>query len=289
MGTELTRLGRRIGSGDWISTTLGSAEEVAEIHRNYANAGARIHIANTFATARHVLADIGIDDRFDAINRQAVALCRQTAEEAGGSPQWIAGSLSTYVIGSDRARLPRGSVLAEQVREQAHVLAAAGCDLLALEMLFDVQTSLVMMKAASGAELPVSVGLTCRLDPDGRVCLRGEHTARQDFSLTLNDALPALIAETGGDLAWMLTIMHSDLEATDAAVDIVSDHWDGPIGVYPNSGVLDPPDTWDHDSVCSPEELVAHARRWAAQGARMIGGCCGVGPGHIRALAAAFA
>ena len=288
MGTELTRLGRKIGSGDWISTTLGSADEVADIHGSYVRAGAQVHIANTFATARHVLADIGIDDRFETINREAVTLCRRTVENTGASPQWIAGSVSTYVIGSDRARLPRGPELAEQVQEQAQVLAHAGCDLLVLEMLYDVETSLVMMEAASSAGLPVSVGLTCRLDPSGRVCLRGEYTARQDYSLSLTDALPALIAEARGEIPWIVTIMHSDLDATDAAIDIVADLWDGPIGVYPNSGVLVPPDAWDHDSICSPDEFVAYARHWAAKGVKMIGGCCGVGPAHIHALSVAF-
>ncbi len=288
MGTELTRLGRKIGAADWVSTTLGSADEVRDIHLSYVKAGARIHIANTFATARHVLAEIGIADQFDAINRNAVRLCRETAESAGHSPQWVAGSISTYVIGSDRSNLPRGSVLEAQVVEQGDILADAGCDLLVLEMLFDIETTVVMMKAAASTGLPVSIGLTCRLDPQRNVCLRGEHTAREDYTLPLKHALPAIIDQAEDGHTWIMTIMHSDLEATDAALDLVTDCWDGPIGVYPNSGSLIPPDAWDHDSVCSPPAFVASSENWSAKGANIIGGCCGIGPRHIEALADAF-
>lgn len=286
MGTELTRIGSFIGSKDWVSSILGHPDQVARIHRDYAEAGAQIHIANTFAAAGHVLEKVGLTDRFEELNRGAVEVCQNAIAEAGPDQKWIAGSISTYVIGSDRADLPRGAKLQEYVRAQADVLANAGCHMLALEMLFDVETSGEIMAAAQSAGLPISVGLTCVRDEAGRVCLRGEYSFRRENLLPLADALPEIVAAASGEIPWVMTIMHSDMDITDDAVQIMRQHWAGPIGVYPNSGKLLPPDRWDHDSVCSRSVFVSHAEKWISQGAMIVGGCCGVGPAHIAKLAA---
>lgn len=287
MGTELLRPGRTpIGSSDWISATLGAPEQVRAIHRAYAEAGARLHIANTFATMRHVLASAGMLERYEALNRGAVALCRETVEAAAPGPHWVAGSVSTYLVGSDRALLPP-EFLAD-AREMAALLADAGCDMIALEMLFDERTSVALIEAASAAGLPVSIGLTCLAGADGAPHLRGEYAGRPEQRLALADALPALVAAAkAAPVPVVMTVMHSDLAVTDAAVAQVRAAWAGPIGVYPNSGSLIPPDRWDFDAVCPRESFVGHAERWAGQGARFIGGCCGLGPDHIRALARA--
>jgi homocysteine S-methyltransferase len=285
LGTELTRLGRRIGSKDWVSSTLGSPEDVSRIHRAYAEAGAQIHIANTFATARYVLADVGLESQFERINREAIRICRNAISGVGPEPSWVAGSISTYVVGSDRANLPRGPQLEAFVREHAALLADAGCDLIVLEMLFDVETSILMMKAARAARLPISIGLTCIRDDAGDVFLRGEYTGRPDYKVRLIDALPQIVSATSADHPWIVTIMHSDLEVTDDAVDIVRRTWSGPLGAYPNTGHLVPPDDWDYASVCETDVFLSYARSWVGRGVKIIGGCCGVGPAHIAALA----
>lgn len=287
MGTELTRSGPSLHTADWIETTLGAADDVTFIHRAYANAGAQIHIANTFATARHVLGAVGLEDRFEDLNRGAVDLCRNVLDEDRGGDQWIAGSVSTYVIGSDRAGLPDLPALRANVSEQCRLLAEAGCALIALEMLYDVKTSIKMMQAATEAGLPVSVGLTCLFDPDGAVRLRGEFRGRP--GLLLAEALPDIVAAVTPGTPWILAIMHSDLDVTDDAHEIVRDFWDGPVAIYPNSGALMPPDNWDFEAVCAPETFVSKAEKWVANGVSIIGGCCGIGPDHIKALGAAFA
>ncbi len=282
MGTELQRPGRTIGSTGWIETTLGAPEEVSAIHRSYAEAGARLHIANTFATGRHVLAAAGVEDQFDRLNRNAVRLCREAIGSAGTTPQWIAGSVSTYVIGSDRNGLPPLPLLQDNVRAQCAVLADEGCALIALEMLFDVETSISMMSAAAETGLPVMVGLTCIAGPDGNPHLRG--ASRGQTGAALESALPDILSGTNDAVPWILAIMHSDLDVTNRAFEVAAKHWDGPLAIYPNSGALMPPDCWDFDAVCTPEVFVEHARSWAAGGASIIGGCCGIGPTHIQAI-----
>ncbi len=285
MGTELTCRGSPIGADDWVASTLGLAADVAEIHRSYAEAGARLHIANSFATARHVLAEVGMEDRFEELNRQAVRLCRENVTLDCGPAPWIAGSLSTYVIGSDRSRLPSLPAFEANARDQAALLIDEGCDLFVLEMLHEVETSLALMRATAGFGKPVSIGFTCVFGEKGEVVLLD--LARSGRPLPLGDALPAILSDAPADGDWIVTIMHSDLDVSDAALDVVAEHWSGPIGVYPNSGLYVFPDGWDFDSVSTPEDFVAHAETWAGKGARIIGGCCGVGPAHIAALSAA--
>ncbi|MEM9140244.1 MAG: homocysteine S-methyltransferase family protein [Pseudomonadota bacterium] len=278
MGTELNRLGHGIGAAEWVASTLDLAPHVAALHRAYAHAGAQLHIANTFATGRHVLAALGQEARFEAVNRAAVDICRTAVGDG-----WIAGSISTYVIGSDRANLPRGSALASNVGDQAALLADAGCDMIALEMLFDVETTIDMITAAATAALPVSVGLTVESAPDG-ITLRGEFAGRTGSGLMLETALPQITAAMPPDA--ILTIMHAQFPDTDAALPVVRRHWDGPVGVYPNSGRFRPPNLWENDAASTPEDFATRALAW--RDAAFVGGCCGIGPDHIQAFASAL-
>lgn len=286
MGTELDRRGTSIASRDWVASTLGAPEDLEEIHRAYAEAGAQLHIANTFATARHVLAEVGLEERFEELNRDAEARCRSAIEAAGSGPHWIAGSISTYMIGSDRGRLPPLPQLEANARAQAEILAGAGCEMIVLEMLHDVETSLCLMRAAASTGLPVSVGLTVVFDEDKRPVLRGLKTGSAGAQqVLLEEALPPIVAGMADSYPWILTVMHSDLEETDAALKLIREHWAGPVGIYPNSGKFTDGYGWDHRTVCSADDFVQHAKGWAAAGAGFIGGCCGIGPDHIRALA----
>jgi methionine synthase I (cobalamin-dependent) len=70
------------------------------------------------------------------------------------------------------------------------------------------------------------------------------------------------------------------------AIKILRRYWDGPITIYPNSGTHDRI-RWQFDTVCTPEEFVDRASRWLDAGVNIVGGCCGIGPDHIRALAEA--
>ncbi|MEM1197775.1 MAG: homocysteine S-methyltransferase family protein [Pseudomonadota bacterium] len=287
MGTELDRRGTSIASTDWVASTLGAPEDVASIHKSYTQAGAQLHIANTFATGRHVLAEVGLADRFEELNRDAVVQCRASVEGAGDRPFWIAGSISTYMIGSDRGRLPAHGELLQNASDQAAILADEGCHMIVLEMLHDVETSSCLMEAAATTGLPVSVGLTVVFDEDRRPVMRGLKTGSGSGQLSLEEALPPLLSQMEGDYPWILTVMHSDLDETDAALELVHAHWDGPIGVYPNSGKFTDGYGWDHRAICTPQEFTEHANAWAVAGAGFIGGCCGIGPDHIHAFAKA--
>ena len=285
LGTELERRGVPFGGEGWSALAVADhGEVIRQVHADYIKAGARLHIVNSFALARHVLEPLGLGDRFEQLNRRAVELFDEAAQESGVARNtfWAAGSLSTFAANSDRSLLPRGEALVTNYSDQAKVLLAAGVDLFALEMLFDIDVSLAMLTAVEGLGLPVMLGFTCERDPvDATAVITHGGMGRQVSSL--EEVLRRVIdAIESNDV--VVAIMHSEAEVTDAALEILSRHWDGPVAVYPNSGhFVDL--HMQFDSVCSVEAFQRAAQKWITAGVQIVGGCCGIGPAHIQGLA----
>ena len=149
-GTEIARLGGQMNA----RRVVRGGEPHASRHRApactspYLEAGADVIITNTFATCRHVLEGAGLGEETVAINRRAVELAREARERAAlDRPVAIAGSMSNTVawvpgtVGPDLAYLPSPEQEAANYREMADTLAEAGCDLLVMEMMMDVQAA----------------------------------------------------------------------------------------------------------------------------------------------------
>ena len=264
---------------------LDSPHIVANIHKAYAQAGAELHIANSFASARHVLEAAGLGNEYEAINQAAVRLCRDAVNEAANHQQWIAGSLSTYATGHDRTRLPTLDSLEQQCAAQAHILADAGCDMLALEMLFDVDTPVAMLKGAQQTGLPVSLGLVCSQDDLGQVILFGTRPSMlTENKRLLSDSLPKILEAARDPEQLIISVMHSELEHTGPALAVIEQHWCGLTGAYPNNGHYKAPGGWDTSRGYSTLKYSKACLEWVDLGINIVGGCCGVGPTHIRTL-----
>jgi homocysteine S-methyltransferase len=80
-----------------------------------------------------------------------------------------------------------------------------------------------------------------------------------------------------------LLMMHSDLNVTQPALKVMRAHYQGPIGAYPNAGYWQRPQ-WAFVDQVTPEAYLAEATQWVQLGGQIVGGCCGIGPDHIRAL-----
>ena len=118
------------------------------------------------------------------------------------------------------------------------------------------------------------LGLSAHRTSDGRLVCWDDDTV--DFE----DLVAALATP---DLAAVL-VMHTDVDAVEEALATVRRHWQGALGTYPHVGTWTPPN-WGFDESFTPEELVRRARGWIDQGAQIVGGCCGLGPAYIRAVA----
>lgn len=272
-GTELEKRGVPMDEAAWCAAALVThPETVREVHGDYIRAGADVIITNTFPTARHVLEPAGMGERFRELNTLAVELAKQARESAAESPVYIAGSISTFSAHNDDSREPPEKTARANYREQAEVLAEAGVDLIALEMMRDIEQTRYAVEAAVSTGLPVWVGFSCKRAADGTVVL-------WDEGHTLAEALTE-IPQLGASL---VSVMHTLVEDAGPALREVVAGWEGPVGAYPHAGKFVMPN-WQFTDMISPEDFARRAREWLDLGARVIGGCCGIGPDHIRAL-----
>lgn len=285
MNTELARKGYTFNSVEWLRVNIEDPEGIAEVHRDYARAGAQVHIANTFSTGLHVLEHFGLEHEFSVLNRAAVKVCSLAISEAADHEQWIAGSISTFAHDHDRANLPATDKLEANVARQAELLAHAGCDLIALEMLFDIKNTLAMLKGAVTVGLPVSLGFVCKVSAGQVVNLKSvTRPGVSDSGPPIHDVLSRIMDQYKAGNPLIMTVMHSDVPDTGPALSEIRKCWDGATAAYPNTGRYIPPGKWDTENGFGPTQFVEACQHWLSDGLTMVGGCCGVGPDHIAAL-----
>jgi S-methylmethionine-dependent homocysteine/selenocysteine methylase len=275
MGTELQRRGVPMHEVAWSAAALDTHPEIVRrVHEDYIAAGAEVITTNSFGTSRHVLAPAGLGERVAELNRRSVALANEARERAGADGRvWIAGSISSFIAEADLKNRPTLAAARESYAEQAELLAEAGVDLLLLEMMRDIDYSRLAVECAVATGLPVWIGFTCRRTEAGEILLRG-----RDVEIPLADAIGP-VSEPGGSL---VAIMHTELEAVEPALDILAGLWSGPVGAYPHSGDFVMPN-WLFEEIVPPKSFARTAAGWAGR-VQVLGGCCGIGPAHIRAL-----
>ena len=277
MGTELEARGVPMNATAWSgAAVLSHPDVVRAVHADYIDAGAEVIITNTFAAGRQALESAGLGEQFSRVNAEAVRAARIARDGSGSSPVAIAGSMCPWVdSGAGRSE----KRLAAEYREQADILAAEGVDLLALEMCTHPVYTPLMIEAAVATGLPVWLGLSCRRMGDSAdlVSFDPPHV---DFRELVID-----VVDRG---ASVINIMHTTVDDTPPGLAVLEDLWQGPVGVYPESGYFVMP-SWQFVDIIGTDELVACARVWVDGGVRILGGCCGLGVAHVRALSDAFA
>ena len=205
---------------------------------------------------------------------------------AASCPVAVAGSMSSFcppVMGGGPPGAPPGAAWDQtwfpglaDFREQAELLAEAGADLIALEMIGEPGYGAAAVQAAKETGLPVWLGVSPARRPDGTL---GALPDLGDGG-TFEDLVAALAAP---NLA-AVTVMHASPDPALDAIGIVRRHFAGPVGVYAETGRWTPPNSVF--TGLTPQQYLAEALTWASHGAQLIGGCCGTGPEHIALLAA---
>ena len=272
-GTELEKRGVPMDDAAWCATALATHPEVVRgVHEDYIRAGAEVIITNTFPAAKHVLQEAGVGGRFRELNTRAAELAREARENAAEGPVYVAGSISTFPARLDYGHDPDEREARANYTEQAEVLAEAGVDLIALEMMRDLEGTKYAIESAKKTGLPIWLGFSCRPAEDGKLTL---WSGRNSLAETLKE-LPLQGVS-------LVSIMHTQIEDTAPALQEIKEHWDGPVGAYPHRGEFIMPH-WQFIDRISPEEFAAEARAWIELGAQVVGGCCGIGPEHILEL-----
>lgn len=279
-GTDIQRRGVPMSGDTWSAeANLTHPQVVQTVHEDYIAAGAQLIIANTFATSPLLFNHLGRDEDVPRIDAAAVSIAREAAQ--GRVP--VAGSFSTMrpvVKGSDRTARQREWAkrqAKELMKRKADSLVSAGVDFIMMEMMRDLDYSLWATEAAVATGLPVWVGISVEADKQGRLTGFG----RKDYAF---EDLVGPLMGTGGKV---LCIMHSSPNDTTKAIPIAQAKWKGPLGAYPESGYFEMPE-WKFVDIIPVPAFVELAKAWAERGVRILGGCCGIGPDHIKALAEAF-
>ncbi|MEM9394335.1 MAG: homocysteine S-methyltransferase family protein [Pseudomonadota bacterium] len=272
-GSEVERRGAPKLDNAWSGGgALNAPDILQQIHQDYIKNGAEIIISNTFSTARNTLQDAGVEEQFEALNRRAVEIACEARRSMGTPDVLVAGAISYW---SFVQRHPPLSVLAEGIEEQAAIMKDAGADLLMLEMMVDIDRMLVTLEAAQTSGLPVWVGLSCKPNEKGEMCLYN--------GAPLAVALEALADKN----VPLVNIMHTDVQYIDACLDIVEAYWSGLVGVYAHSGVFKDGE-WRFEDTISPADFAHNCVHWAHRNVHLIGGCCGIRPDHMAAVKAAI-
>jgi S-methylmethionine-dependent homocysteine/selenocysteine methylase len=282
-GTLIQVLGAPMNDDTWgADANLSHPQIIREAHRQYLAAGAEVLIANTYATSPLLFNHLGRDSDVAVIDAAAVRAAREASD--GSVP--VAGSFSVMrpgIPGSDRSEMLREwpEAAARRLFEaKAAGLAAAGVDVIAMEMMRDGDYSVWATEAAAATGLPVWIGISVEADDDSGdlVGFGRPNWPMERFVEPLLRAAPAA----------MVSVMHSAPHVTGPALEVVRRHWHGSLGAYAESGYFAMPD-WQFVDIIPVAEYVALARQWTAEfDLAMVGGCCGIGPEHIAALTAAF-
>ena len=250
---------------------LSQPDLIRGIHHSYLQAGAEIIETNTFGANAFRLARHSIADKVRDINRAGARLAREAAKSFD---VWVAGS-----VGPLGTRIePLGKTSFEEARqafrEQIAALAEGGVDLLMLETFGYLEELHQAMLAAKdvGAKLPLVVQVT--IDEDGN-CLDGSDP--ETFTPRLEDWGADVI---GCNCSVGPVAMLGAIERVRAVTSL-------PLSAQPNAGI---PRSVEGRNIylCSPEYMASYARKFVAAGARVVGGCCGTTPDHIRVMKAAL-
>ncbi len=275
MGSELQFRGYASPSTWSGGPMLTHPELVREIHEEFIEAGAEIIITNTFATGRDMLEEGDLGHMVAEANKLGIEAAVQARRNAGAEDSVVIAASVSTMAPKEHAEVPaayeRGL---ETYREQLGELAKGGPDVAVGEMLIRISDTLAVIDAAAELGLPVWVGLSVVRDRDGLYLgIQGRHGGE-----SLQDAMEAI---RGRDIAAVF-IMHTPVEDTGPGLEIVREHWQGTLGAYAHFPGHEGPTPWEH--ALDPQQYLEHAKAWSAQGAQIIGGCCGTGPDHIRAI-----
>lgn len=265
MGTYLYQLGFPVGIS-YEELNLTNEAVIADVHRRYYEAGARIIETNTYTATRENLSKYGLEQDVEAINRAGVRLAR----EAVGDDAYVIGTVGS-IRGGKRQNVRTSRVIAD-FEEQIEVLIDEKVDGIVLETFYDVEEILLALKLVrAGSELPVIAQFA--IDSSGRT-LDG-YTTQQAFEM---------VREAGADIVGF-NCRSGPNGILRAMENVKLD--DVAMSVYPNAGT---PDYVDGKFTygATPQYFAESALRFANLGARIIGGCCGTTPKHIAAMVKAL-
>lgn len=265
MGTRLDDFGLEMGGHNNIT----HPQNVREIHEEYAVCGCDILIANTLSMNRIYIETHQLDISVRQVNLAGVKL----AKSAAGGHQYVLGD-----IGSTGKLLePYGDLYKEDAssafQEQAALLAEGGVDGFIIETMIDLREALCALQACKAvSSLPIIASMSFANSQNGGHTVMGNST--RECARALSEPGVIAIGANCGDLG--PSQMASIIEILDTQTSL-------PTLCMPNAGI---PKLVNDQTVfdLSPQSFAVGISECVDAGARLVGGCCGTSPEHIRAL-----
>ena len=246
---------------------LSSPQLVRELHQEYVKSGAEVIESNTFGANRVRLGAFGFAERLQPIIQAGVRLAR----EAAGDKAFVAGAMGP--LGAQIE--PLGALSFEQARaafkEQADVLVASGVDLLILETFYDLnelREAIAAAREAAGPDMVIVAQVTVNDDGSLR-----DGASTETFTQSLHE--------------WPVDVVGVNCSAGPKValetIEKMARYTTKPLSAMPNAGL---PATVDGRNIylCSPEYMAQYSRRFVQAGVRLMGGCCGTTPEHIKQI-----
>lgn len=277
IGQELVKRAGDAPTPLWSTQAMIDHPDLLEqVHMDYLRAGATVISTNTYAVLRDRLARVGLEDQLGALTETAVAAAHRATSTFGRGR--IAGVIGPLVQ-SYRPDLSPPASEAARIYVEPVAYLKDQVDLYLLETMASVDQAEGALRAATGTPCPVWLAVTVD-DCDGTRLRSGEPLT--DIAALVARFQPAAVL-----------INCSRPEAVSPALDILRG-FGCPFGAYANGftaisdGFLQEAPTVDalsarHD--LGPDAYADFAMGWIEQGATIVGGCCEVGPDHIRELA----
>jgi len=269
MGTMLYSKGFYLNTCfDELNLTL--PEVVKEIHRAYVQSGVDIVETNTFGANRFKLQKHGLEDKVREINQAGARIAR---EEAGGDV-FVAGSIGPLGLKIEPWGPTSEAEAEEAFREQAEGLRKGGADFFILETFSDVNEIHQAIKAARAVAPKAAIVAEMTIQEDGN-SLYG--TAPEVFTKKLE--------------SWQADVVGVNCsvgpEPMLRCVERMARVTSLPLSAMPNAGM--PKEVEGRNIyLCSPDYLAEYARRFILSGVKVVGGCCGTTPAHIKAMRSAI-
>jgi homocysteine S-methyltransferase len=265
MGTMLYSKGVFINQC-YDELNVRAPELVREVHRAYRRAGAEVLETNSFGANRVKLAQHGLEGHVAEFNRRAAELAR----EAAGDDAWVAGAVGPLGVRIE----PYGPTSREEARqyfrEQMQALKDGGADLFILETFGDLEELEQGILAARDVDPAMPVVAQVTIGQDGRTPYGA---APEDVARALD--------RWGADIIGLNCSIGPQgiLEAIERMAPVTRKK----LSAQPNAGM--PRDIGGRSMyMASPEYMASYARHLLHAGAKIIGGCCGTTPEHIRAM-----
>jgi 5-methyltetrahydrofolate--homocysteine methyltransferase len=266
IGTELDKRGLMGRAGN----NLDAPEAVLEIHREYARCGCRALTTNTLTMNRIYIETHNVGISVRDVNRAGVELAREAAAEE----QYVFGNMSS----TGQLLEPYGTYKEQQFydtfKEQAEILAEFGVDGFLIETMFDLREAMCALRACrDNFSLPVIVSIAFTTETKGGRTMMGD--SAEKCAEDLAGAGADVVGANCGDLdPIQMAVVVSQLRSATSL----------PILAQPNAGR---PNLVGDKTIfeMAPAPFAAGIEECLRAGARLVGGCCGTTPEHIRAVA----